>query len=76
MLELGASSVPPRVTLGSAPVLVVGDAGAWFAVVGIELNASPGTGHIVVHRAGTAEQRLPFVIAPVQYAEQRLTVPP
>lgn len=76
VLELGASNVPPRVTLESAPVLVVGDSNGWFAVVGIGLDTEPGTSHVVVHRAGAAGQRLPFVIEPVRYAEQRLTVPP
>jgi murein DD-endopeptidase MepM/ murein hydrolase activator NlpD len=76
VLDLGASGEPPRASLGTVPVLVVGDAARWIAVVGIALGAKPGTSHIVVHRAGAADVRQPFVVDSVRYAEQRLTVPP
>ena len=76
VIDLGASSEPPRVIFGTVPVLVVGDTARWTAVVGIALGTAPGTSHIVVHRAGAADVRQPFVIDSVRYAEQRLTVPP
>jgi len=74
VLDLGASSEPPRASRAAVPVLVVGDPARWTAVVGIPLGAKPGTDHIVVHRAGAADVRQPFVVEPVRYAEQRLEV--
>ena len=76
IIDLGASSTPPRVTLDNAPVLVIGDPARWTAIVGIALDAKPGTRHLEVRRAGEAEMLLPLVIEPVRYAEQRLTVAP
>ncbi len=74
VLDLGASSEPPRATLGTVPVLIVGDPARWTAIVGIALGAKPGTDHVVVRRSGAADRRLPFVVDPVRYAEQRLEV--
>jgi len=76
ILDLGASAEAPQVRLGAVPVLVVGSPARWSAVVGISLAATPGTGELVVRRAGLAEARRTFVIEPVRYAEQRLTVAP
>ena len=76
VIDLGASSEPPRVSFGTVPVLVVGDTARWTAVVGIALGTEPGTSHIAVHRAGAADVRQPFVIDSVRYAQQRLTVAP
>lgn len=76
ILDLGASAEAPQVSLGAVPVLVVGSPARWSAVVGISLAATPGTGELVVRRAGLAEARRTFVIEPVRYAEQRLTVAP
>jgi murein DD-endopeptidase MepM/ murein hydrolase activator NlpD len=76
LIDLGAGSELPRARLGVAPVLVVGDTTRWTAVVGIPLDAAPGTSHLVVRRGTAADAELPFAIAPVRYAEQRLTVAP
>jgi murein DD-endopeptidase MepM/ murein hydrolase activator NlpD len=76
VLDLGASSEPPQASLADVPVLVVGDTSRWTAVVGIALDARPGTAHVTVRRAGTADVRQAFVIDPVRYAEQKLSVPP
>ena len=76
VLDLGASGEPPQASLGGVPVLVVGDTARWTAVVGIALDAKPGTGHLVVRRTGAADVQQSFVIDPVRYAEQKLTVPP
>ena len=77
-VDLGASPSRPRATLpNGVPVLVVGDAAGWTAVVGIALSAVPGTGTLLVQRGDKADvQRKSFAIGPMQYAEQRLTVPP
>ena len=75
LLALGASVDKPAATFNDTPVLVVGNAAGWTAVVGIGLGAAPGTARLRVRRGGIdAEQ--PFVIAPARYAEQRLTVAP
>ena len=76
IVELGASSQAPTVSFGALPVLVVGDAARWTAVVGIALGAKPGPSQLVVHRAGAVDVRKAFVIEAVRYAEQRLSVPP
>jgi len=77
LLDLGASAQPPRARFNGTPVLVVGDAGRWTAVVGIGLGAKPGPASIAVERAaGSAPRTLGFEIEPATYAEQRLTVPP
>ncbi len=76
IIDLGPSSAPPRVTLGAVPVLVVGDAARWTAVVGIALGTKPGPSHVVVQRAGAADVRQSFAIDPVRYPEQRLKVAP
>jgi len=76
LVELGASAQAPQVRLGERPVLIVGEPAGWTAVVGIGLDAGPGTHHITVRRAGAAEQRLDFEVGTVRYAEQRLKVAP
>ena len=76
IIDLGASSAPPQVSLDSVPVLVVGDPARWTAVVGVALDARPGTRHLEIRHEGEAEALLPFVIEPVRYAEQRLRVAP
>lgn len=76
IIDLGASSEAPRVTLDRVPVLVVGGPDKWTAVVGIALGAGPGVRQVAVRRAEKGEERLPLVIEPVRYAEQRLRVAP
>ena len=76
VIDLGPSREPPRASLDAVPVLVVGDAARWTAVVGIALAAKPGVREILIHRAGAADVRRSFVIEPVRYPEQRLTVAP
>ncbi len=75
-LPLGPANQRPRVkTEAGLPVLVVGDAIAWTAIVGIPLAAQPGEAHVRVDEAG-GSRRLAYAIAPKRYAEQRLTVAP
>ena len=75
VLALGPSIDKPAATYNGTRVLVVGDAAGWSAVVGIGLATAPGSGQLLVRRAG-AEEATPFVIAPASYAEQRLNVAP
>lgn len=64
------------------PLLVLGDAMEWTALVGIALSATPGQASIRVVGAsasqpGVAQQReLAYTVAPKRYTEQRLTVSP
>ena len=77
VLALGAAPSAPKVSYNDVPVLVVGDAAQWHAVVGIPLSAKPGAAAAMVERPGGASaRRVSFTIAPVQYAEQRLKVAP
>jgi murein DD-endopeptidase MepM/ murein hydrolase activator NlpD len=77
-VELGPSPERPRARLpNNVPVLVTGDPDGWKALVGIALNTAPGTGTLLVQRDDHPEPlRKTFAIAPMQYAEQRLMVPP
>lgn len=81
-LTLGASPLRPRALgpaadgSGEVPLLVLGDASAWTAVLGIPLSATPGPARIRVELTGSAPRSLSYDIAPKQYREQRLTVAP
>ena len=81
LVALGPSDARPRATLAGLPVLVVGGPDGWTAVVGIALDARPGTASLAVQRdpppgAAPADAALHFQILPHAYAEQRLTVRP
>jgi murein DD-endopeptidase MepM/ murein hydrolase activator NlpD len=81
-LTLGDSPSRPRAFAaaadgsGEVPLLVLGDASAWTAVLGIPLSATPGPAHIRVEPAGSAPRGLSYDIVPKQYREQRLSVAP
>ena len=76
-LALGPARDRPRVFTGAGvPVLVVGDAIAWTAVLGIALAQAPGRSQVSVQVPGEPERLLAFDIAPQRYAEQRLKVAP
>ena len=81
-LTLGDSPSRPRAFAaaadgsGEVPLLVLGDASAWTAVLGIPLSATPGPAHIRVEPAGSAPRSLSYDIVPKQYREQRLSVAP
>jgi len=74
-LGLGPAPTRPQAFAEAVPVLVLGDANGWTAVVGIPLSATPGAAQIVVRAAG-AERTLAYDITPKRYVEQRLTVSP
>jgi len=79
-LALGPGNAPPQAfaMVGGArvPLLVLGDAIAWTALVGIALAAPPGAAQIEVRDADGSERRLAYTIAPKKYREQRLSVAP
>lgn len=77
LLELGASPQPPQASFDGRPVLVVGEAARWTAVVGIPLSARLGPATLIVERLAAAPlQRIDFTIDHISYAEQRLKVAP
>lgn len=75
-LSLGPSNQPPTVRHAGVPVLVVGDPIEWTAVIGLPLGAKAGTDEVTVQRDGLPVKRQSFTIAPMRYAEQRLSVAP
>ncbi len=79
-LSLGPAPTRPLAYVGSdgaVPLLVVGDAIEWTAVVGIPLATSPGPAHIFVRPpGGGALQPLAYTVDPKKYQEQHLTVSP
>ena len=74
-LALGPAAERPRAWSDDVPLLVVGDAISWTALVGIPLSATPGPARIRVQGAD-GERSLPYDIAPKRYTEQHLKVPP
>jgi len=82
-LSLGPAAQRPRVQVrqgdADVPVLVVGDAIEWTAVLGIPLAAATGDAHVTVLPPTGAEDKarqIHFTVAPKRYAEQKLTVSP
>lgn len=78
-VDLGPAAQRPLAWSGDAPLLVLGDAIAWTALVGIPLSAPAGQAHIRVQAgegAAGGMRSLPYAVAPKQYPEQRLKVAP
>ena len=75
-LSLGPAAARPLAFAADVPLLVVGDAIEWTAIVGIPLAAVPGDASITVQIDGTPPQPLAYRIAPKRYSEQRLNVAP
>ena len=75
-LSLGPSARRPQAFTGDIPLLVVGDAIEWTALVGIPLATEPGEASITVRTEGKPERQIAYTVAPKQYREQRLTVAP
>ena len=75
-LDLGPALARPSAFAGDAPLLVLGDASGWTALVGIALAAEPGPARIRVRASGGGERELDYLIAPKHYREQSLKVAP
>lgn len=76
-IDLGPAAQRPQAFSGEVPLLVVGDAIAWTALVGIPLSAQPGPTHIRVRgTAGSGERQIGYEIRDKRYTEQRLKVKP
>ncbi len=75
-LSLGPAAERPVVHADGVPVLVLGDAIEWTAIVGIPLAAPVGPARVLVRKAAAPEYALEYRVAPHRYSEQRLTVAP
>jgi len=75
-LSLGPAAGRPQAFAGDVPLLVVGDALEWTAVVGIALAAEPGPAHITLRAPDGGTRQLTYRIAPKRYSEQQLKVSP
>lgn len=75
-IALGAARERPVAHQEQVPLLVVGNASAWTAVVGIPLSATPGPAQIQVQSADGAVRTFDYVVRPKRYGEQRLRVAP
>lgn len=75
-IALGEAAERPTARTGDIPLLVVGSARAWVALVGIPLTVAPGRAFISVESPGADARNLPYTIRSRKYAEQRLNVEP
>lgn len=75
-LSLGPAATRPTVHAGDVPLLVVGDAREWTALVGIPLATEPGEHSIAVQTDGSPPRQVAYTVAAKQYVEQRLKVAP
>ena len=76
-LSLGPAAAQPVARAGDVPLLVIGDAIEWTALVGIALSAVPGKASITVQAGeGKGLRQVGYTVAPKRYVEQRLTVAP
>jgi murein DD-endopeptidase MepM/ murein hydrolase activator NlpD len=75
-VPLGAAPSRPLAHAGHVPLMVLGEPGNWFALVGIPLSAKPGAATIQTRRAaGQPDVTVTYAIEAKQYAEQHLKVP-
>ncbi|MES2581585.1 MAG: peptidoglycan DD-metalloendopeptidase family protein [Pseudomonadota bacterium] len=75
-LDLGPATTRPVAHLGDVPLLVLGDAKRWTALVGIALATAPGPASIAVQQEGGGARQVDFTVAPKPYPVQKLKVSP
>jgi murein DD-endopeptidase MepM/ murein hydrolase activator NlpD len=76
LIRLAAQgSVPPEVETQGQRTLVIRDAAAWFAIVGIPLSASLGEHEVTLAVAGV-QRSIPFEVDDRHYVTQSLSVAP
>lgn len=75
-LSLGPAAQRPTAFAADLPLLVLGDAIEWTALVGIPLAAPVGEAAITVRDADGASRQVAYRVGPKQYREQRLKVAP
>lgn len=72
----GADDQRPVATFDGAPVMVLKQTTGWIAIVGVNLDATPGELVLDVQQPGADPRRIPFRIAAKAYRTQQLKVPP
>jgi len=75
-VPLGSADRAPRAQLGANRVLVLRDGNEWFALVGISLEAKPGSRVVLATEGAPRGPRIEIPVAPKQYASQYLKVAP
>jgi murein DD-endopeptidase MepM/ murein hydrolase activator NlpD len=75
-IALGPARERPVAHQDQVPLLVVGNASAWTAVVGVPLTAPAGRVEIHVQSVDGVVRTLAYVVRPKRYLEQRLRVAP
>ena len=75
-IPLEGASERPVAHQAQVPLLVVGDASAWTALVGIPLAAPPGRAQIQVQSGGGSLRTIDYEVRSRKYLEQRLRVAP
>ncbi len=75
-ISLGPAAKRPIAFAGDVPLLVVGDAVDWTALVGIPLSAQPGRASIKVRASDGTQRQVAYNIEPKRYSEQQLKVSP
>lgn len=75
-VDLGPADVAPQVTVDGRRVLVLRDGAGWVALVGIGLEAKPGTTLPVQVTDASGSRMAAVRVQPKQYATQQLTVAP
>ena len=74
VIAVGDDERAPRALYGGKRVLVAREQGAWYAIVGLPLEARPGAHFLELESADGARQRLQFEVVAKDYAEQRLVI--
>jgi len=75
-VDLGAADAAPRATVEGRRALVTRDASKWVALVGIGLQATPGSTVRVLVTDAAGSRELAVRVQPKQYAMQQLKVAP
>ncbi|HXF45220.1 MAG TPA: peptidoglycan DD-metalloendopeptidase family protein [Burkholderiaceae bacterium] len=75
-IPLGEGQRVPRVRLGTERVLVMREGAQWIALVGVGLDAKPGSKLVVEADRGDGFERIEIAVEPKAYAEQHLKVAP
>ena len=76
-VDLGEVRDAPQARLGKDRVMVLRDGRSWIALIGIPLDAKPGSRiWVATERENGAAERFGIDVAPKQYAEQHLKVKP
>lgn len=74
-LSLGPAAERPQAFAGDIPLLVLGDAIEWTALVGIPLSAATGPAEIKL-QTPNGTRSIPYTVRDKKYSEQRLKVAP